>query len=220
VLSFPHGREAARTVAEKLGVPCVECGVPLGLQGTARWLAALAEATDRVAAARGFVEKELARAVPRVEWAVSHALEGARVGLCVDPVYLGPLADLVAETGGSVVLAIGTAGEEAMARLGPWDGLPVPVHGPVTENGLDELLDAADPIEVLVGGHRRWPEAVEVGYPSFLEHAIADRPFLGFEGCLALVHRLAERRTRTRFGGSTVWSKREGGPAAGGGRNA
>lgn len=195
VVSLPYGREAAALLAQRLGARLIETGLPLGLNASAEWLAAVGSALGRQAQAAAFAEKELTRLAPRLTWAVEELFLHSRFVFVGDPVLLGPLARQLAEVGGRMVGAVATAGPQH-ARL--WDGLPFPVHAAPSDSQTGRLFDAwfggADPADCLIGSADRGPEQrpVELGYPSNNSHAFHDRPYLGFEGALCLLGRIAE----------------------------
>jgi nitrogenase molybdenum-iron protein alpha/beta subunit len=45
---------------------------------------------------------------------------------------------------------------------------------------------------VSAGPHPTYPTLVEFGFPSYEHHALLERPFLGCDGVLALVERMAD----------------------------
>ncbi len=202
VLSLPYGREAAACLAARLGVPTVECGLPLGLGACADWLKTVGGALGRKAEAEAFAEAELARLMPRLEWAVEELFLHARAAFTGDPVLIRPLARLLSEVGGRLTAAIAMAGAHHRRELGSWDDLPFPVaQAPDQEDHqkiLRGLLQGEDRLDCLIGTfHRRGPggdgaRTVELGFPSYHSHAFHDRPYLGFEGALCLLDRIAE----------------------------
>ena len=58
------------------------------------------------------------------------------------------------------------------------------------------------PLDVFVSCwcEHEWPQlkfpTMEFGFPSYRHHALSDRPFLGFNGFLAFVERMADELTR------------------------
>ncbi len=83
IVSLPYGREAARTLARRTGAVLVEVGLPVGLAGTARFVREVAGAAGRDP--EPFLDREMRRYAPRLEWVIPHALLHRRVRVEVDP---------------------------------------------------------------------------------------------------------------------------------------
>ncbi|MCX5795629.1 MAG: hypothetical protein NTY77_09065 [Elusimicrobia bacterium] len=210
ILSLPYGREAAARLAGRLGVPVVECGLPLGLGASADWLVKVGAAVGRQAQAQAFADQELARLLPRLEWAVEELFLHSTFVFTGDPVLVRPLARQLSEVGGRMVGAVAMAGPQHRRELGAWDDLPFPVHEAPTEASYAELMrgwSEADGFDCMLGAQQQRQEgrdgrrAVELGFPSYHSHAFHDRPYLGFEGAVCLLSRIAEELR---------WSKRRG----------
>lgn len=208
ILSLPYGREAASRLAERTGARLVELDLPLGLEGSAAWLARVGAAIGREADARRFAEHELRRLVPRLERVVADVFAGATFAFAGDPVLVRPLALLLGELGSRLALAIGFAAGHHRATLGPFDDLPFPVVLEPSEGSSRRIVSetlADVPVDGLIGADLpAWSELptggrpVELGYPSYRSHALHDRPYFGFEGTLCLVSRLAEELAFSR----------------------
>lgn len=118
VISLPHGREAARVLAGRLGVRLVEAELPFGLPATRRFMELLGGAFGRRAEADAFVETELDAAVARLQWSVPHAFLGRRFSFAGDARYAAGFAEQIEELGGRVTgpedadLLVGGAGLE------------------------------------------------------------------------------------------------------------
>ena len=198
LLAFPYARDAACTLAKRLGgLPIIECGVPFGLKGTADWLRSVGVATGRETQAETLIEAELRRVVPRVGWAIEPALRHGRAWFRGDPHLVRPLAGLLAEVGVQLVGAVAVAGEHHEAALGPWDDVPCAVRFAPSMGWMDSMLAAGEarfgdqPVDCAIGWHEPPRRFVGLGFPSPYAHALVDRPFLGFEGCLHFIDRLA-----------------------------
>lgn len=77
IVSLPYGREAARTLAQRTRAALVEVGLPVGLAGTARFVREVARAAGRDPDL--FLDREMRRYAPRLEWVIPHALLHRRV---------------------------------------------------------------------------------------------------------------------------------------------
>ncbi|MBW2524719.1 MAG: hypothetical protein JRI23_11110 [Deltaproteobacteria bacterium] len=205
IVSLPHGRRAARILAERLGAELVETDLPFGLDGTTRWMKQVAAATGREAQATAYVDGELDRIVPRLEWVVPQIFLGRRFVFIGDPHYGKRFVELIGELGGSVPDLVVTADDSHLSE---------PEYAALAERthlrhqpdllALRTWWQAQDPtqIDMLVSSSFA-AEVVEVespwlewGYPSHYTHFLTDEPFLGFEGCLSFINRVANAMTQ------------------------
>ncbi len=195
IVSLPYGREAARIVAGKTGAKLVETDVPIGLEGTRRWVERIAAASGRQRRARKFIDEELARAAQRLGRTIPFYFLGRSAHLVCDPHLLGGLAGLCTDLGMRIRIAL-VSGRQA--HLGD-AAIEAPVEcEPRTGNLYALLLDAgAGPDDLAVSSGEYVPffrplmAVVELGVPSSSHHALTDTPFLGFTGALHLVERMA-----------------------------
>ena len=104
IVSLPYARAAAAALAARTGARLVDAPLPVGLAGTAAFLAAVARAADCEAAARAFQEAEERRVAPLLEWVVPNAIVGRRVALVAEPELATPLAAALRELGAQVPL--------------------------------------------------------------------------------------------------------------------
>lgn len=199
VVSLPYGRAAAKTVARRLEVPLVELDLPIGLGESERFVREVAAAVGRDAVADVFVEAELRRVVPRIEPFVDALFLGRRVGFVGDPHTARGVADLLKLLGAELSYAVLTcqrrnAGDPAALGVPQGRVLVEP-----TQAALQPFLSerwAEDPVDLVVTNTaQHQPEdpdrIVELGFPSPFTHRLLERPYLGFDGALALVETLA-----------------------------
>ncbi|MBI5241271.1 MAG: hypothetical protein HY926_12435 [Elusimicrobia bacterium] len=168
VLSLPHGREAARVLARRLGVSVVEAGLPFGLQATRRFVETLGREFGRGKQADAFIRRELDLVAPRLEWSVPHAFLNRRFVFAGDPHYGAAFAELIAELGGRTEV------------------LDLPPHG-LGPDAAD-LLVADTRVLERTRPRTAW---LEFGFPCELTHFLKDEPFLGFPGALGFLSRAA-----------------------------
>ncbi|HEY3357265.1 MAG TPA: nitrogenase component 1 [Polyangia bacterium] len=191
ILSFPYARDAAATLAGRLAAALVECDLPLGLRQSADWIRRVGRAVGREAEADAFAEQELARLVPRLEWAVEEIFLHATVIFAGDPVMVRPVARQIADVGGRMVAAAAMGAPHHAHELGSWADLPFPVY---EAPSVSTMFRAEPEVDCIIGagdcGRRQ--RTVELGFPSYRSHAFHDRPYLGFEGALCLLGRVAE----------------------------
>jgi nitrogenase molybdenum-iron protein alpha/beta subunit len=208
IVSLPFGRAAARTLADRTGARLVETGVPIGIDGTCRWIETVAAACGREARAAALVREETARIRERLAPVIPFYFLNRRAALLVDPHHLVGLAGLCEDLGVAVryAAAFGRAAHlPAELRDGVAPGVPVRCEAVVGRSVGAGLLAAGlaegDLVvcngEWAAGMHRRFA-VVEFGVPAFSHHALADVPFLGFEGALHLVDRMANALSRAQ----------------------
>lgn len=214
VVSLPHARKAAATLATRLGARLVETGLPFGIDGTRRWLEEIALATGRRERAEAFVASELDELIPRIEPAVAHVLSGRRLVFVGDPHLLEGWRGLADEAGLRLDAAFFTAAPRHAAKAAT-DAISAGVECEYEPSGGDlrarwESLHARG-ADVLIASsdvltHLRYEGAVvEFGFPSQRMHFLRETPFLGFRGAAALLERLAntvERSEEDRCGRS------------------
>lgn len=198
VVSLPYGRRAAATLARRTGARLLEAELPFGLPATAAFVRGLAEAAGRVARGEAFLDAELRRVVPRLRAILPHLFLHRRVAFVGDPHLLQGFRDLADDCGMTLVGAIVTG---RAGRGGAPEGLTVLFEPPEDGAEAARVLGAA---EIIVGSratrgllaeagpHPVYPHWVEFGFPSYEHHALLDRPFLGADGVLALVERMAD----------------------------
>jgi nitrogenase molybdenum-iron protein alpha/beta subunit len=208
IVSLPFGRDAARVLAKRTGARLVETGVPLGIDGTRRWLETVAAACGRKARAAKLVREELDVLVSRLERVVPFYFLNRGVALLCDPHHLPGLAGLCADLGMRLRFAA-AMGRASHAPDGA-DGELVPGvrvrHEPLVEGSPHLLLQEAglEPGDLVVcngefaQGVRQRYAVLEFGVPAFSHHVFTDTPFLGFAGALQLANRMANALSRAQ----------------------
>jgi nitrogenase molybdenum-iron protein alpha/beta subunit len=198
VISLPYGRRAARAVARTTGARLIEAELPFGLPKTQAFVRRIAEATGRRREAEAFLAAELERVIPRLQWIVPHLFLHRRAAFIGDPHLLDGFCDIADDCGMTLTGAVVTG---RAAHGGGRNGLAV-LHEPAEASA--EVLRMLDPAELVVGSrawrlmiaqagpHWRYPSLVELGFPSYEHHALLERPFLGADGVLGLVERMAD----------------------------
>jgi nitrogenase molybdenum-iron protein alpha/beta subunit len=197
IVALPYGGQAAEILAGRTGASVVRLGLPVGFDGTARWLLELGERTGRSSQAAACVEREAARAYDLAAKAVTRHFLGRDFAICTETVLAGALAGMVRELGGSVRLLAG-AGSPAV-ELPPDAADRVLLDGNMEElrSALRQVVAASQTIPVLVGNERAIAlvespglAVVPMGFRSGGIHYLHGTPFLGFEGALSLVDRI------------------------------
>lgn len=200
IVSMPHGRKAAGILARRLGVRLIEAGLPFGLEASRRFMEQLGREFGREDEARDFIESELGAVIPRLEWTVPHAFLDRRFAFAGDPHYAAGFAELMEDLGGKIVGTIVTAGSHhlAEAQRQALEGRPGTAFEPLPHD-LGELWEgvSGEGVDLIVGNAFVFQEVgrglkwMEFGYPSECTHFLRDEPFLGFQGALGFLSRVA-----------------------------
>lgn len=202
LISLPLGREAARILAKRTGARVIEVDTPFGAGRTCAMLRQVAGATSDVTLADAFMEREMRRIVPRLEWLVPHAFVGKRVAFSGAPELLGGFVQLARELGMRVVHLSTPSLAGHATGLDPGDlTLPAPMFAPTYPALAKAIGDLAReaPIDLVISNSQSRMDcgddgvaSMEFGFPSHYDHAIFDRPFLGFTGWLSFIDRMAQ----------------------------
>jgi nitrogenase molybdenum-iron protein alpha/beta subunit len=211
ILAFPLGRKAARTIAARTGATVVDVQVPFGLARTRRLIDRLAKATGTEATAAELVTAELGAIVPLVEWVIPHLFVGKKLGFSAQPDLLGGFVQIAEELGAEVVHLSAPSSEQHLLEdlSAESEAAPPVLFQPktraveaevarLTHAGIDLMLCNSD----LRPAANRIPRCttLEFGFPSFFDHALAERPFLGFRGWISFVDRMANALMTARLG--------------------
>lgn len=207
LLAFPHGLAAAQALARRTGARVIEVPVPFGLGPTQRLLRAVAAAIGdepTADAAERFIDAELGRLVPRLEWVIPRVFLGRRVAFSGDPALFGAVVQLCEELGMEVAHLSSAARrprwlEDLGARLGiappmtfagPGATLAREIAALIAEGAVDVII-ADSHFSFLTPPVMKGVAFLEHGFPSERRHALSERPFLGFNGWISFVDDLA-----------------------------
>lgn len=203
IVSLPYARKAAAILADRTGATLLETDLPMGLEGTTRWVRQLGDALGHELEAEALIGRELEKAVPKLQWMVPLLLSDLTIGMVADPYLLRAFLGMVREFGIQVPLRgvwssprddisdlSETSIEDPVVIVDPREG----ELGPVYERFVRERQ-----LKLLVGNSYALADvkpkvaAFEFGFPSFHSHALSPQPFFGYRGCLSILGRLAER---------------------------
>jgi nitrogenase molybdenum-iron protein alpha/beta subunit len=197
ILSLPYGRKAAKKLAKRTGARLVEMPLPFGLGASEAFTRRLGELWGRERQADSFVDKELSRVVPKLEWLIPFLFQNRNIAFLGEPHVLPGLAEIVRMLGADLSYAVVTNRPlhaktlesclpdtklllypkmKEMMRFVTREALERELHLLVTNNM--GIMGAEGAI-------------LEFGFPSAFRHALYDRPFLGFSGTLSFVDSMA-----------------------------
>ena len=196
VVALPNGGRAGALLAARTGARLVEAAVPFGPGATAAFVRSLGAATGRAAQADAFADAEMVRVVDSVKRIHSGRFAGRTAAFIGDPWMTPGFCDIASRLGLDVRFLVALA--RSRPGLDPGDGLPAGApeiawqphamaFGEIVEGRRTDLLVHPwlnDFGERAVG-------RVEFGFPSRDSHFCSRRPFLGFDGFLNFVDRLA-----------------------------
>ncbi|MBI5238877.1 MAG: hypothetical protein HY926_00250 [Elusimicrobia bacterium] len=196
VVSLPYGRAAARALARAAGAKLVETELPFGLPKTERFLRDVGKAAGRAKQAEAFIASELSRVVPRLKWIAPQYFLNRRVAFMGDPYLFEGFLDIAEDLGlkmeGAIVRSKGipAAGHEER----PFSVLCAPrSSSPEVRRIVQAPLDLFVTCWCEQDFHGLRFPTLEFGFPSYRSHALYERPFLGANGMLAFVERMADK---------------------------
>lgn len=196
ILSFPHGKAAARKLAERTGAQLLECQIPFGLEATDRWLRQVGEFFGLRDEARRAIEENLELVIPRLKWVVLEKLLHRRFSFAGDPYLIPGFAEFARLLGLQLdhVFPFCTNMPELSIPAQP----DFTMHASCTVKEISDMLESLhETTDFLVGNSVLRDDCVvkpvsfvEMGFPSRGYHAVFDSPYLGYRGALCLVNRL------------------------------
>lgn len=212
LLALPYGRKAARLLAERTGARVIDCDLPMGLEGTSRWLRELGRTVDASEGAEALIQAGLTEVVPRLEWVLPHDLQGKHLAVIADPHLAWAVCGLAQELGCKVLVRALWAEERHVLeheRAGPGillinpqrETLATALREALEADGLDLIITNSHALKIHAHlGHDEPLPFVELGFPAFYSHALHPSPYFGFMGTLRLAERMvnALRRARVR----------------------
>ncbi len=225
LIAFPLGREVARRIAERTGARVVEADLPLGLDGTARFLRRVAAETGAPAGrVEAVVDAALRRTVPILDRVREQFLQGRSVAIAATPDLAPGLVGLASEMGMFCPLvavrcrsesrlepvrdALARFGDVETAARGGWAG-QTEILWDFPRSAFRKALQRLheeQPVDLVIGTTSEAHAAdtigaglVEVGYPSYRTHALTPRPTLGFAGTLRLVEEMVNAWLRRGY---------------------
>ncbi|MBI5622372.1 MAG: hypothetical protein HY924_01200 [Elusimicrobia bacterium] len=205
IISLPHGRKAGKTLAERLNAKLIEAELPFGLSMTQRFIEQIAKETGKQAKASAYIKEELKTLSPRLAWLGKDGIQGRRFAFAGDPHHGRGFAEMVEEQGGKLfgMILLSDPGHVPQAVRDTMSAKPNTTFAPyqheveqtwcgLSKKDADLLVGSTMAIE-FIQPQVPW---LEFGYPSDYTHFLKDEPFLGFEGALRFLSRLASAAAR------------------------
>lgn len=203
IISMPHGREAARILASRTGAELLELSIPFGIEETVNWLNQIANATGREKQAEAFITSEMSTIFKKLEWLIPTVFVNKRFIFKGDIHHAKGFYSMIKDLGGKVPLMIGMATKKIIESNDIQDGLQDTsilyepgsstafhvIAGVYEKNGVDLFVTDSGAINE---DYYQYPmKKMDFGFPSLHYHALYDSPFLGFNGCLCFINRMA-----------------------------
>lgn len=212
IIGLPHGGEAPRILAERLGVPWISCALPVGVTGTVRWIRRVARSCDRDDRAEAYIRAATPEVYRRLEWVIPHVFAGRHAALVADPFLAPGLVDYLIELGFELTyVGLHTRdpgrAEPVAAQLA---AASQPARVEVDPRRPDLLerfaeLQRHERLDLVLGsGNERGCSLrlglphLELGYPCPSRHALFDAPLLGFAGALWIADALCNLLLRDK----------------------
>jgi len=204
ILSLPYAREAAEEIARKTGARLVVAGLPFGFRATERWVRQVAEAEGRSREGEALLRAERRRVLESLEWIVPRLFLHSTVSYMGDPYLIDGFSEICEDLGLRLMDTVAMSRPERKEVLeregGPTITYEPDAYHPVMQRIInrppDIVVTNTNEIMRVVRWHRT--PVVEIGFPSYFHHALADIPFLGFDGFLAFAERLADAYSSLR----------------------
>lgn len=196
ILSLPYGRKAAKRIARRTGAKLLELPLPFGFGPTEAFVEKLALEFGRPELGKRFVDKELARLIPRLEWVIPFVMQGKRIGYIGEPNLVNGLLDMAKMVGAKLQFAVITNRPEVTKAASITDECETLIY-PKMKSLVRYLMKATqeDSYDLLISHNMGilspHGAVLEFGFPSSFRHSLYERPFLGFNGALAFLDLVA-----------------------------
>ncbi len=190
LIKMPYAGKTADIIAEKTGATVIDVGIPFGIEGTRNWLMSVADATGKRSEAKSFLDKEMKRVMPIMEWLVPTYIQGRKMAFAGDPYFAGSFVDAMRDLDADVPCLV------LYSR-----------KGRVTENDtrifcedddMDSKTDLLGDVSLVVGCYNsrevlRSPKStqfMEFGFPSHTYHVFSVEPYMGLRGFMLFLNRM------------------------------
>ena len=193
IISLPYGRKAAQKLAKRLVIPCHELPLPFGLPATEAFVQELGRISGLVDVARTFIDHELSRIVPKLEWIVPFLFLGRSFGFIGEPHVVSGLVSFAETLGMKCRFLVITNRPHHTASAPLPKNCETLIYPKLKTFSafLQSFMQHKGGIDLLITNNEglsfyEHTAVLGLGFPSPFHHALYERPTLGFDGALAL----------------------------------
>jgi len=199
VISLPHGREAASTIAERIGARVINTSFPFGIARTQEWIRQVAGALGKRPEAEAFIQRETEQIIPKLEWLVPHVFLNRRLVWIGEPYLLGGLMSLAEDLGFRIAGAYLAASQRHLDKetVKMFKEKARIIFEPTRRKlNAEWKLHKKNGVDLVIGNSRGLSmidsdaAQMEFGYPCYHYHALQQEPYLGFRGSISFIHRM------------------------------
>lgn len=208
IIALPYGVAAAEKIAQRSGAEVFRLDLPIGLDGTIRFMRELGRWLGRERQAESFISSALSFVVPKLAPFVPTLFAGSKIGIVADPVLARGLGSWLAEMGVCVIGPIFRCRREDWLTSDEKSTDGIRRYDPSIESLTSWVMNESEsgPFDLIIGSTRE-REALrkirvpflELGYPSVNYRPVCDSPRIGFSGALHLAERIANCLAEIRF---------------------
>jgi nitrogenase molybdenum-iron protein alpha/beta subunit len=205
IVSLPYGREAARRLAERLGVPLIECELPFGPDASIAFIEKIAKHFDCEDRIPAMLDEDLGDMALKFEFLIPTYFLHKHIGFVGDSHHLSGLVDMVAELGLRLSFAVITHRDAHVENRDKYPKAQFP------KSHIDEITAAVEkviedqPVDLAIANTHAFEAlanripTIEAGYPSFYNHVVFPVPYLFLRGYMAFLERLSNEAARTEI---------------------
>ena len=197
LVGLPHAAPFASGLATAVGARFCDATLPVGLSGTTEFLRAVGGATGRAREAEQLARAETRRCAALLNNFVSTMADDISVALLADrdmaPALHGALTEIGIDVPLTGILSARSLPESISTLSGR---VAVDPSFPAWEELLFEAAQGG--VQMVVGSglsevaaHKAGVDLVELGFPSANTHFLTPAPYLGYQGFLRIVERIA-----------------------------
>lgn len=186
VALMPHGGQRSKAALADANLDHSDLEIPLGIKGTTGWIRAMGSLLGMVESADDLIERELSELIPHIQSAVTEHLLGRKAAVVGDLHLGGALVSFLRELGLKV------EGFFCLSNHEPEIADCTILQNPSAEDFTGFLQSR--PVDLVIGsgvfkylnGPKNTPY-LEIGFPSYFNHVLHPRPYLGFRGARCLI---------------------------------
>jgi nitrogenase molybdenum-iron protein alpha/beta subunit len=191
IISLPYARKAAKHLADRTGADLIEADLPIGLQGTTRFIRQISKRLNINKTAETFIEKELDQAVPLVGRMIPGYFQDRNVSINADPYLAEALAKSLEEIGVNIKQRIFFCSKkyfQSDERNAMFEPMYTEVAG-LDYSEIDMVIGTSQIKNILRHSKKQVPYT-ELGYPSEDYHCLTSSPTFGFRGFINILNRI------------------------------